>query len=250
MMKKVIFVLSLCFFSIFWVFPQIKVDTDCNSIMKNIFKVHYLKIRYEAVQSLYQKSGVKDSFIMTQYSSIYMNGPSGTGWNRYFVIINGLPMDDYKPPEPMVIRERRDFLYMSDKEKKRYWEQYKDSVSRIEPEHLEYTLEDMYKYFRQTNFTPEKALKEYRDFMDHILLEKEIYLKCIDSELAKGDSSEYAKEYIGPYSIWDVGPVSPRILTRLDYLKVFKEFVLIGNEPGLPHDLRVIAYLKCGCKIP
>ncbi|MDR1169479.1 MAG: hypothetical protein LBK97_01430 [Prevotellaceae bacterium] len=108
-------------------------------------------------------------------------------------------------------------------------------------------------YIEQINCTPEEALKEYLCFIQDIKLEKEIYLKCIDTELAKGDLSEYARKFISLYKFLEpgmsvIGP--PWKFTKLDLLKVFKEFILNDNEEVLPDSLRISAYLKCGCKIP
>jgi hypothetical protein len=104
--------------------------------------------------------------------------------------------------------------------------------------------EEMNRYLEQLNYTPEEAYKDYSDYIRKIKLEKEIYLKCIDAELAKSDVSEYAKGEM-EYFIKDprsslIGP----FITQLDFLKIFKEFVLNGNEEVLPDYLRVKAYLN------
>ena len=74
---------------------------------------------------------------------------------------------------------------------------------------------------------------------------------CIDAELAKGDLSEYAKggmlyNFVPPM----VSHIHPVTINKLDFLKVFKEFVINGNEEILPDDERMYAYLKRGCKLP
>jgi hypothetical protein len=77
-----------------------------------------------------------------------------------------------------------------------------------------------------------------------------MYLRCIDIELAKGGESEYAKDEIF-YSFghpWS--SLLPPIITKLDFLKVFKEFVLDDNNGDIPDSLRAYAFLNCGCKIP
>jgi hypothetical protein len=107
-------------------------------------------------------------------------------------------------------------------------------------------------YIEELNCTPKEALKEYLDFIQDIKLEKELYLQCIDVELAKGDLSGYAKDgmlynFLEP-GMSVIGP--PWKFTKLDFLKIFKEFVINDNEEVLPDGVRVHAYLKCGCKIP
>jgi hypothetical protein len=113
--------------------------------------------------------------------------------------------------------------------------------------------EEMDSYIEQINCTPEEALKKYRELIRDIKSEKELYLKCIDAELAKGDLSEYAKKIINPYKFLEPGMsiIDPLWnFTKLDLLKIFKEFILNDNEEILPDGMRAHAYLKCGCKIP
>jgi hypothetical protein len=92
----------------------------------------------------------------------------------------------------------------------------------------------------------------YKRLIRDIKSEKERYLNCIDAELAKGDLSEYAEDGM-LYKLLEpgmsvIGP--PWRFTKLDFLKVFKEFVINDNKEVLPDGVRVHAYLKCGCKIP
>ncbi|MDR1119413.1 MAG: hypothetical protein LBM08_00670 [Dysgonamonadaceae bacterium] len=112
--------------------------------------------------------------------------------------------------------------------------------------------EEMDSYVEQLNCTPAKAHKEYRELIRDIKSEKELYLKYIDAELAKGDLSEYAKDGM-LYNFLEPGMSVmglPWKFTKLDFLKIFKEFVINDNEEVLPDGVRVYAYLKCGCKIP
>ena len=69
-------------------------------------------------------------------------------------------------------------------------------------------------------------------------------------ELEKNFDSKYAKEIIFYES---KSPSSSQLLpliTKLDYLNVFKEFILNRNEVALPAYFRVNAYIECGCKTP
>ncbi len=61
--KIIIFYLCLFSFSLTYSQSQSETDSDCKSNIENIFKVHALKIKYEAVVSLYQELDIKDSII-------------------------------------------------------------------------------------------------------------------------------------------------------------------------------------------
>ncbi|MDR2382404.1 MAG: hypothetical protein LBD76_00750 [Prevotellaceae bacterium] len=103
--------------------------------------------------------------------------------------------------------------------------------------------EEMNRYIEQLNCTPEQAMHEYTSLIRKIKAEKEIFLKCIDAELAKGDLSEYAKaEMIYKFIEPHMSLIAP--ITKLDFLKVFKEFILTNNEDVLPEMTRVVHYLS------
>ena len=95
-----------------------------------------------------------------------------------------------------------------------------------------------------------KAGQEYRAFIKNIKSNKEICLKCIDAEIAKGELSDYATNKRVYY---DYHPPQSSILlpgfAQLDYLKLFKEFIFNNNNESLPHKEAAIAYIKCGCNI-
>jgi hypothetical protein len=77
-----------------------------------------------------------------------------------------------------------------------------------------------------------------------------MYSKCIDLELLKGDVSEYAKDKIS-YSFHEPwSSLSSPMITKLDFLKVFKEFILNDDKNYMPDSVRAYAFLRCGCKIP
>jgi hypothetical protein len=104
--------------------------------------------------------------------------------------------------------------------------------------------EDMNNYIEHLNCTPEQAFKEYKDFILNIKSEKEIYLKCIDTELAKGDSSKYTKNSLFYNFHYPWSSILAPVGTKLDFLKVFKEFVLNDNEEVLPDKYRVLVFLR------
>jgi hypothetical protein len=187
--------------------------------MENLFKAHTLKIKYETVQYIHEKHG-------------YLRVMGKWQWNEYFELIRGFPIFD---------EQKNDSISGSCPEKGKLV-----PVKRLSEEELD-------GYIEQLNCTPEKVSREYWDFVRDIKSEKELYLKCIDAELAKGDSSEYTQKEIMPFYTflrpgWSLIPLPVR-LTKLDYLKIFKEFVLNDDLEVLPDGLWVHIYLKCGCKI-
>lgn len=195
---------------------QTEVDSACMWNLEDIFKVHDFKKKFDIVEDIYRESRLKESFLFSSFNHYLLN--------RYFIFIRGFsyfeqPIDSIvsvKPGEPMITE------YM--------------------PE------EEVNKYIEQLNYTPGEAYKDYTDFIRNIKLEKDMYLKCIDIELAKNFDSEYAKEILR-YEIKSPSP-SPPWITKLDYLKVFKEFIFNRNEVALPAYFRVYVYIECGCKTP
>lgn len=186
--------------------------------MENIFKVREFKKIYETVQYIYKyrERGFfkNDSF------------KSDSFLNRSFILIRGFP----------------------------YYQEQKDSIFDVNPGELvkvEWkSKEEMNRYLEQLNYTPEEAYKGYKDFIKTIKLGKDVYLKCIDTELSKGDSSEYSKQRLVYDFITPGASLIPLGITKLDFLKVFKEFILNVDNDVLPDFVRVMAYLECGCKVP
>jgi hypothetical protein len=185
--------------------------------MENIFKVQDFKIKYESVQYLHEESKKEHSFLSKEM------------WSYYIELIRGFPPD---------IEKR------------------KDSLSGVKSGELvnveKISAEERNRYIEQLNCTPEQAHKAYQYLIRAIKSEKEVYLKCIDAELAKGDLSEYANKSIALYSFLrpERSLIPPPVnLTKLDFLKVFKEYVLNDNKEVLPDGIWVHVYLKCGCKI-
>ena len=244
---RVIIVLFLCLFSFSFAYAQPGEESDCDSNIENIFKALSLKIRYETVQYVYQTLDIKDSIFIRNKHSPLSYKPS---LNKYFRSITGFPMDDFE--ESVTVKRTEEIKFpgqMSLEEFKRE----NDSLVRTGGLPVErISEEDMYQYLKQLNCTPGEALKEYRDFIRNIKAEKEIYLKCIDAELAKGDLSEDANR-VRAYNFhppWSSILAPPPYITNSGFLKVFKEFILNDdNYITLPEGLIVVAYLKCGCKM-
>jgi hypothetical protein len=245
-MKKMILVLCLLPFAC--VYSQTGDDSDCNSNVKNIFKVFDLKIRYEAVEYIYEKHG---------FLSI-MSKPS---WNHYFRLVRGYPLDTV---EQKIFRVPVKFpVSMEDKDTMIEYtlEEMTDSIPNekqgklVKAEWVPVTRlseEEVDKYIEQLNCTPEQALHEYLDFIWKMKSEKQMYLNCLEAELAKGDSSEYAKVrtsyHFHPVEVSVLPP--PTSLSKLDCLKVFKEFIFNDNKEVLPDGIIAYDYLKGNCKIP
>jgi hypothetical protein len=219
-MKKIIFVFCLSLFPITFTYSQSETDSVCNLNLEEIFKVYTHKIKYETVQYIYKRNEKEGSF--TKNDGFL---------NISFELIKGYPL---------------------------YPEKQNDSISCInfgelwklgKPVPVEWmSKEEMDRYIEQLDYTPEHALSEYKCLIRNIKSEKETYLKCIDAELAKGDLSEYAKKFITPYGFmrpeWSLMP-HPNRLSKLDFLKVFKEFIFNKNEDVLPEGQRIVRYLSC-----
>jgi hypothetical protein len=186
-----------------------------------VFKAHDLKIKYETVEYIYKATEKKSSFMFPKHNDFI------DILNHYRKIITGVPQ---------------------------YFEKQEDSINVNHGELVEVkwmSEEEINRYVEYLNCTPEKAVKEYMDFIENIKLEKEIYLKCIDTELAKGDSSEYAKDKMFDYDFLPpFQSLIPPPITKLDFLKVFKEFIFKDNKDVLPDRMRVYVYLTCNCKVP
>jgi hypothetical protein len=203
-MKKIIIVFYLCLLSAVLVYAQTEADTACRANLEKIFKALELKIKFEAVEYVYELSK----------KNIITEVPLQEDFGYHFEQITGVPLDsgDYKGLASIKID-------MAD-------------------------LAKQFKYYPKVN-------REYRDFIQHLKSEKELCLKCIDAELAKGNSSEYANKIVS-YTYDNLTLLrmddKPVYLSKLDYLRVFKEFILIDNKEYLPSGVRAVAYLQCGLK--
>ncbi len=234
-MKKKVFILYyLFFFSFTFIYPQTEEKSDCETNLEDIFKVHDFMIRSEAIRSLYKDLDIKNSIIREKDGLLWRFKKY---WDDYSMAIKGVPM---------------------------VFENYNDSIFEVvkipildanskKCEMIESFSEDQMNIFlKQISYTPEKAFKEYQDYVRDIKLEKDKYLKCIDAELAKGDLSEYAKKYMVYTYISPTKPMLglPYSLTKLDFLKVFKEFVFNIDNEVLPLGIAAYVYLNCNCHIP
>ncbi|MDR1583275.1 MAG: hypothetical protein LBS55_08475 [Prevotellaceae bacterium] len=208
-MKKIIVLFFLSILSFVRVYSQTVAVSDCTPNIENMFKVNKLKIKYETVQHIYEKH--KFLYIMSKDT-----------WSRYFELIRGYPLE---------IEEQEGSI------------PEKGAIITVKP----ISEEEINRYIEQLNCTPEQALDEYKSLIRNIKSEKEIYLKCIDTEIEKGDLSEYASTVILPYGFmppgWSIVP-PPTNLSKLDFLKVFKEFIFNSNEDVLPKGTRVVRYLN------
>ena len=85
-MKKVIVVFYLFLLSFSFVYSQSEEDSTCKSNIETIFKVHDLKIRYEAVQYMYSVREKKGKYRLLKSNSFL---------NSTFELIRGFPMEGY-----------------------------------------------------------------------------------------------------------------------------------------------------------
>ncbi|MCL2598235.1 MAG: hypothetical protein FWD66_11430 [Paludibacter sp.] len=244
--KKKVILIFISFIFILSANGQIETvrNSDCSSNLENVFKVLSLKVKWEGVQFFNEENGGN-----------YVSRFDKKDWCPYFDLFRDLPPD---------LSEHKDSLLRAYSESIEKGNRLSEAMFQYAKEHncapyeaLEAIQEssgvktatvkcmskEEVKSYIDHLFTPEEVYKEYRDLIQHIKSEKEIYLKCIDTALAKGDLSGYAR----PYSFTD--PMSSLLpplvsLTKLDYLKIFKEFIFNNNEDVLPDEMRADAYLK------
>jgi hypothetical protein len=216
-----------------------KFETDCKLNLEKIFKVHDFKIRYEAVNYIYNARAKNNKFMFSK---------NGSALNVLFELINGYPMESEKQQDSISKVRHKKAIGFEEAVRAQ-----KEGINPGKLVEVEWMSEaEIDGYIEELHCTPKEAHKEYRDLIRDIKLEKEIYMKCIDAELAKDDLSEYAKagmlyKFLEPG--WSLMGL-PRNFTKLGFLKIFKEFILNDDDEVLPDGVRVHAYLKCGCKIP
>ncbi|MDD2476387.1 MAG: hypothetical protein PHI32_10790 [Dysgonamonadaceae bacterium] len=226
-MKKVIIV--LCFFSLPFAFVysqteaemmtvQTEFESDCKAKLENIFKAYNFKKKYDIVEYIYKESKKRESILFSNYNYGCLS--------YFFELIRGFPY--FEPNDSIPITKLG------------------------EPKKIEYMPEDeVNKYIEQLNYTPGEAYRSYYNYIRNIKLEKESYLRCIDMELAKDFDSEYTKDILR-YEVIQAPPSLSHlpVITKLHFLKLFKEFILNDDEAILPNYFRALVYLDCGCKTP
>jgi len=216
-MKKVFVVFCLFLIPIAFVYSQKKVKINCKQYLEIIFQIQEYKYKYEIVQYIYK----------------YRNGgmflKNDSFLNDSFELIRGCPYFEEKAKvwEGGIVR-----LPISDEQEK---------VEKVEW----MSKEEMNRYLEHLNYTPEEALIHYINFIQNIKLEKEMYLKCIDEVIAKRSTSKkYAKTQISYYFKPPHESLLHPPMSELDFLKVFKEFIINNDEEVLPDYVRVMDFLK------
>ncbi len=233
-MKKIILMFCLSLLPFAFVYPQTEVKLDCETNLEDIFKVNDVKIKFDAVGSLYKELDIKNSIIRKKDGHLW---EFKKYWNDYSMAIRGIPM---------VFENHSDSIF----------EVSKIPISGANSQRCEiienFSEDQMNRFIKQIDCTPHKALEEYRDYTRKIKLEKEKYLKCIDTELAKGDLSKYAKKHMVYTYLSATKPMlaPPYSITQLDFLKIFKEFVINNDFDVLPPAAAAYVYLNCNRHIP
>lgn len=223
-MKKLIVMFYLCLLPFDFAYPQSLVDSDCNVNIENIFKALTLKVRYECTTYFHEESKKGNSCIQTMPKEM---------WDYYLMLIKGFP--------------HKDSISGVNSEKiansKRNFEEYQDSISRVKPVLAKRISEEELNSYLEQMGTPDDAFKEYKDLIQKIKSEKKVYLECIDITLAKNNSSKSANMptvlYLFPPPDWSF----VNLITKLNFLKILKEFIFNDNEDVLPELSRVCAYL-------
>jgi hypothetical protein len=194
----------------------------CHANIEKIFKVLNLKVKYEAFVYFYDMTEKNNKFRTDVLEQDYRRDD----WMQQFKLFTSFSLEEELHNDSVGLSGKTD---MGDFVKQLYYP----------------TKEAWYEYKKYIWF-------EYLQLITSIKAEKEQYFKCIESELAKGELSEYAHKEMA-YDFYS--PLvsvlgNPPCLSKLDYLEVFKEFILNDDGEVLPEGLMAVAYLKCGCKIP
>jgi len=122
------------------------------------------------------------------------------------------------------------------KERGRDHQRLRDSMSRVKATPAVWlTDEEMSHFVKQLNATPRDAREEYARFIRDVKSARDRYVKCIDAELAKDDLSEFAEVSL-LYAFLEAGDSigGPQTLTKLTFLRIFKEFILDADGAILP----------------
>ena len=190
---------------------------------------------------------------------------SKSRWNEFSRLIKGVPMfEEVKAPTisadsiMKMSRERSDAFVKALRSIPENVDTvaFTDSLRKVYLGHMvpvkSLSTEELNEIIQKLECSPGKALEEYKDLIQEIKSQKEFYSKCLDEEIAKGDSSIYAKKPMSFYHFKN--PMSSYIasiqrMTKLDFLKVFREFIINEDEEVLPDILRAYMYHKHGCKI-
>ncbi|HMR18160.1 MAG TPA: hypothetical protein PKA53_02575 [Sphingobacterium sp.] len=190
---------------------------DCKQNLENIFKIQEYKHKYEIVQFIYK---YRDGGMFRKNDSFL---------NYSFDLIRGRP---YFEERAKALGGGIVGLPIAEEHEKM--------------EKVEWMSEDeINEYLEQLHYAPEEALTDYINFVQTIKLEKEMYLKCIDKELAKRSvSKKHAKKQVFYYFNLPHASLLSPIMSELDFLKVFKEFIIINDEEILPDYERVMNLLK------
>ena len=239
-----IFISSILSFSTNGQIVPVK-DSDCNSNLENILMVCALKVKWENVQYFHEEGKLERTFIHSEK----------TDWCRYFYLFKELP-PDLKEHKDSLLRAYDESIAISQRNTQAILQYAKEHNCAMYEAHdaLQDSLgmktvpvkwmskEELNSKYIKYLFTPEEVYVEYTNLIQHIKSEKETYLRCIDAELAKGDLSGSCS-----YSFKD--PMSSLLpplasLTKINFLRIFKEFIFNNNEEVLPDELRAYTYLK------
>ena len=240
-LAKTIAAFCLLFLSLGILSAQPVDDSLCRARIQTMFKVLDLKIKAEAVESFYSLQATTNGFkVMDDDSMINKLGAP-------LLSLETVKSDASCRRDPVFSFKWHTGFSLDD-------EIRKDTVGA----NLNMEVNDFVKQLKHPTAEAWKIYRsilwrQYTDLIEDIKSDKETYLQCIDAEFAKGESSEYSGK-VAPYDFRS--PTSslmgnPPYLAKLDYLEVFKEFVL--NDTllrGLPQGLEAVVYLKCGCRIP
>ena len=220
----------------------LSVNGQCDSNIENVFKVRALKVKWEAVRYFHEEN----SFIQMMSKNM---------WSYCFKVYIGVPLDfgEHNDSIYRLISEEiekgkifTEAMFRYAKERNCALYEAHEAIAElydINPVPAKRLSKEEFNSFLKQMGTPEEAFKEYRDLIQNIKSEKEMYLKCIDIELTKGDLTGYANPYSFKNPSSSLLP-SPVNLSKQDFLQIFKEFIFNNDEEMLPDGVKADAYLR------
>ena len=105
-------------------------------------------------------------------------------------------------------------------------------------------------YIGQLTKNIEEYFTDYQNSIIALKSKKEFCLQCIEEELAKGELSEYKQRNLFYNYKPPMQSVLFPVITKYDFLRIFKEFIFNDEMNLLPDGNKAYVYLHCNCKLP
>jgi hypothetical protein len=235
-MKKIITILCLNCFLCLSAYSQAETNSCCESVLKEVLHVHTLKVKYEAAQELYPAIKDKNSYFYMILSAKHR------AELLKLIVDNSDPFPEFEEIETSQVETGSVTVF--DKEKKtKQLESGLMPVKKVSDKEKEW-------YIGQLTKSIDEYFTDYQNSIIALKSKKELCLQCIEEELAKGELSEYKqKKLLYNYNPPMRSVLSP-VITKFDFLRIFKEFIFNDEMNLLPDGNKAYVYLHCNCKLP